>query len=143
MSEDDARDDDSDDAAGRLATGRWDLTDFLHQLRVVRKMGPFKALLARIPGMDAAMYGAPGVERELLEIEAIILSMTPHERTHPECLDRPRLRRIALGSGTSELAVRRLIKQFRQMKQAVRQLDRDGPDGPRPAPPASASRRRG
>lgn len=116
-----------EESARRLMAGRWNLSDYLDQLRNLKKMGPFKQLLRLIPGMSELMTGKGRIEGdELVHIEAIILAMTHVERTQPECLDASRRQRIARGSGTSVREVERLLKQFRQMKKAVRMLGRSG-----------------
>ena len=101
------------------------LEDFLQQLRQVRKMGPLSGLLGMMPGMGKAMKeirSANMDERELDRVEAIILSMTPAERAHPERIDGSRRKRIATGSGTNVSAVNQLVKQFGQMKKMMSQL---------------------
>jgi signal recognition particle subunit SRP54 len=86
-----------------------------------------------IPGMGKAMQGMGQVdERELDRIEAIILSMTPHERAHPEEINGSRRKRIAQGSGTTVQAVNRLVKQFGQMRKLMKQMA----DGKMPDPAA-------
>jgi signal recognition particle subunit SRP54 len=101
------------------------LEDFLQQLRQVRKMGPLTNVLGMMPGMGGAMKQLRGMdmdERELDRIEAIILSMTPRERAHPELIDGSRRKRIAHGSGTTIQAVNQLTKQFGQMRKLMAQL---------------------
>jgi signal recognition particle subunit SRP54 len=101
------------------------LEDFLGQLRQVRKMGPLANVLGMMPGMGKAMRelrGAQMDERELDRIEAIILSMTPAERSRPDIIDGSRRKRIAQGSGTTVQAVNQLVKQFGQMRKVMAQL---------------------
>ena len=99
------------------------LEDFLGQLKQIRGMGPLGNLMKMIPGMGKAMQGMGQVdERDLDRIEAIILSMTPHERAHPEEINGSRRKRIAAGSGTTVQAVNRLVKQFGQMKKLMKQM---------------------
>ena len=103
------------------------LEDFLTQMRQVRKMGPLSSVLGMMPGMGKAMKQIKSAnmdERELDRVEAIILSMTPYERAHPEVIKGSRRKRIALGSGTTIQAVNNLVKQFAQMKKMMAALSR-------------------
>jgi signal recognition particle subunit SRP54 len=108
------------------------LEDFLTQMKQVRKMGPIGNILGMLPGMGGAMKQAAGKvdERELDRLEAIILSMTPEERAHPEIIKGKRRARIAAGSGTTVQAVNQLVKQFAQMRKVMKQLA----DGKMPNP---------
>src|SRR3989440_10474237 len=98
------------------------LDDFLDQLRQVRRLGPLQSLLGMIPGMGKQLQGVKVDEREFDRIQAIILSMTPQERRHPELINGSRRLRIARGSGTNVHAVKQLIKQFEQMRKVMRQV---------------------
>jgi signal recognition particle subunit SRP54 len=101
------------------------LEDFLEQMRQVRRMGPLSNILGMMPGMGKAMKEIRSQnmdEAELDRLEAIILSMTPAERAHPETIDGSRRKRIARGSGTTVTAVNQLVKQFGQMKKMMAQL---------------------
>jgi len=101
------------------------LEDFLQQMRQVRRMGPLSGVLGMLPGMGSAMKQLRQVnmdERELDRIEAIILSMTPRERSRPDLIDGSRRKRIARGSGTTVQAVNQLTKQFGQMRKLMAQL---------------------
>src|SRR5205814_9444050 len=103
------------------------LDDFLTQLKQVRRMGPLTNVLRLMPGMGGAMRQLRDVqmdERELDRIEAIVLSMTPAERSQPQIIDGSRRKRIARGSGTTVQAVNQLVKQFAQMKKLMAQLAR-------------------
>jgi signal recognition particle subunit SRP54 len=107
------------------------LEDFLAQMKQVRRMGPLGNLMKMVPGMGKAMQGMGEVdERELDRLEAIILSMTPYERRHPEEIKGSRRKRIAAGSGTNVQAVNRLVKQFGQMRKLMKQLS----EGKMPSP---------
>ncbi len=108
----------------KLRKKQFNLSDFLAQMRQIKEMGPLENLLGMMPGMSpAALKGANFDERQLAQIEAIILSMTPEEREKPDIINAKRKRRIALGSGTSVEAVNRLLKQFAQMNQLYKQLN--------------------
>jgi len=100
------------------------LDDFLEQMHQMRNMGPLTNLLKMIPGMGAQLGNLNVDERELDRVQAIITSMTPEERAHPEIIDGSRRRRIARGSGTSVQAVRRLVEQFGQMNKLMRQMQK-------------------
>jgi signal recognition particle subunit SRP54 len=98
------------------------LDDFLDQLRQIRRMGPLQSLLNMIPGMGKELQGVKIDEREFDRLQAIILSMTPQERRHPELINGSRRLRIAQGSGSNVQAVKALIKQFEQTRKVMRQL---------------------
>ncbi|HEY8395131.1 MAG TPA: signal recognition particle protein [Thermaerobacter sp.] len=106
----------------KLREQRFDLEDFLEQLRQVRKMGPLDQLLGMIPGLGGRVKDRAVDERELRRIEAIIQSMTPEERRHPEIINASRRRRIARGSGTRVQDVNRLLKQFAETQRLMKQL---------------------
>ncbi len=98
------------------------LDDFLDQMRQIRKLGPLQSLLGMIPGMGKELRGVKVDEKEFDRLQAIILSMTPQERRHPELIKGSRRLRIARGSGTNVQAVKQLIKQFEQMRKVMRQV---------------------
>jgi signal recognition particle subunit SRP54 len=106
----------------KLRKQEFGLDDFLDQLRQVRRLGPLQSLLGMIPGMSKELRGVKVDEREFDRIQAIILSMTPEERRHPELIKGSRRLRIARGSGTNVQAVKALIKQFEQMRRVMSQL---------------------
>jgi signal recognition particle subunit SRP54 len=111
--------------AERLMQGEFTLEDLLTQMQQVRKLGPLAQMLEMMPGplAQAARQVDPAqVERSFRRNEAIILSMTPEERRHPEILNASRRRRIAAGSGTQVQDVNRLMNQFRQMQQLFKTL---------------------
>jgi signal recognition particle subunit SRP54 len=109
----------------KLRRNQFGLDDFLGQLKAIRKMGPLTSLLGMIPGLAGHQLQNMKVdERELDRIQAIILSMTPEERKHPELINGSRRLRIAKGSGTSVQHVNRLVKQFGQMRKVMRQVGR-------------------
>ena len=108
----------------KVAKGKFNFNDFYDQIQQVRKMGDIKDLAAMIPGMGKAVKDVDiDNDKAFKGTEAIIRSMTPYEREHPECLNGSRRRRIATGSGTSIADVNRLIKQFegsqKMMKMAM------------------------
>jgi signal recognition particle subunit SRP54 len=106
----------------KLRKQEFGLDDFLDQLRQVRRLGPLQNLLGMIPGIGKELRGVKVDEKEFDRLQAIILSMTPYERRHPEKINGSRRRRIAEGSGTNVQAVKALIKQFDQMRTIMRQV---------------------
>ncbi|MBR4735329.1 MAG: signal recognition particle protein [Bacteroidales bacterium] len=96
----------------KLAKDQFTLWDFYQQIQQVKKMGSIKDLAGMIPGMDKAMKDVDIPEDAFKATEAIILSMTPYEREHPEAINGSRRKRIADGSGTSLPDVNKLLKQF-------------------------------
>jgi signal recognition particle subunit SRP54 len=115
---------DEDEAAElerKLRKNQFTLEDFLDQLKKIRRMGPLTNLLGMIPGLAGHQLSKMNVdERELDRVEAMILSMTPYERRHPELIKGSRRLRIAQGSGTSVQQVNQLVKQFDQMRKLMR-----------------------
>ena len=107
----------------KLAKNQFTMMDFYNQLQQVKKMGNIKDLASMIPGMGKALKDVDINNDSFKGIEAIILSMTPYEREHPEVINGSRRRRIAAGSGTSVPEVNKLLKQFegtrKMMKQAM------------------------
>ncbi len=108
----------------KLAKDKFTLTDFYAQIQQVKKMGDIKDLASMLPGMDKALKDVDIDNKTAFKsTEAIIQSMTPWERDHPEEINGPRRKRIADGSGTSIAEVNRLLKQFegtrKLMKSAV------------------------
>ena len=107
----------------KLAKNQFTMMDFYNQLQQVKKMGNIKDLASMIPGMGKALKDVDIDNDSFKGIEAIILSMTPYEREHPEIINGSRRRRIAAGSGTSVPEVNKLLKQFegtrKMMKQAM------------------------
>ncbi len=106
----------------KIAKNQFDFNDFLAQLKQVKKMGSMKDLIGMIPGADKALKGVEINDDAFKPVEAIIGSMTPYERTHPECLNGSRKNRIAKGSGTTIVEVNRFLKQFEQMSKMMRKI---------------------
>ena len=110
----------------KIAKGRFNFNDFYEQIQQVRKMGDIKDLAGMIPGMDRAIKDVDiDNDKAFKGTEAIIKSMTPYEREHPECLNGSRRRRIAMGSGTTIADVNKLIKQF-ENSQKMMKMAMDG-----------------
>ena len=113
----------AEDLAKKMKKGKFDLEDFLKQMNQIKKLGPLENLLKLMPG--ANKMGLNNIQvnpKDMAHIEAIILSMTPYERKHPEVLKASRKMRIAKGSGRSVEEVNRLLKQFEQMKEMMKRL---------------------
>jgi signal recognition particle subunit SRP54 len=110
---------------GKMRSQSFDLTDFLGELRRLKKMGPLDDILKMIPGMSkVAAQGISVDPKQLGRTEAIICSMTPAERTRPTQLDGSRRKRIARGSGTTVQDVNQLLRQFEQMKKMMKTMGR-------------------
>lgn len=110
-------------AAKKMQNGKFDLEDFLSQLKQIKKLGPLENLLKLIPG--ASKMGLNKVQinpKDMAHLEAIILSMTPKERKNPDIIKASRKMRIAKGSGRTVEEVNRLLKQFDQMKVMMKQM---------------------
>ncbi|UCC67092.1 MAG: signal recognition particle protein [Armatimonadota bacterium] len=118
----------------RLRERRFDLNDFMRELKRLGKMGSLDHLLGLIPGMQALRRQGPlEVDRKRLEqMAAIMQSMTPEERERPEIINGSRRKRIARGSGTTRQDVNVLLKQFRQMRAMLDQLAGAEEKGPTP-----------
>lgn len=108
--------------AKKMTESRMDLNDLLEQLNQVKRMGPLKSVLSKIPGLEKQVKDVDIDDRQLDRLEAIILSMTKQEREKPEIINPSRKRRIAAGSGMKVEDVNRLLKQFEQMQKMVKQL---------------------
>ena len=106
----------------RLAKNQFDFNDFLSQIQQVKKMGNMKDLMGMIPGMSKALKDVEIGDDAFKSIEAIIYSMTPEEREHPNILNGSRRNRIAKGSGTSIVEVNRLLKQFEQTSKMMKMV---------------------
>jgi signal recognition particle subunit SRP54 len=118
--------------AERLLKGEFSLEDFANQLRQVRKMGPIAQVLEMLPGgmgQLARQIDPKDAEKQLKMTEAIINSMTPHERRRPDVLNASRRRRIATGSGTEVQDVNRLIKQYHEAQRLFKNIKKSGTRG--------------
>ena len=103
----------------KLRTAKFDFNDFLAQFKMMRKLGPLENILGMLPGMS----NVPGLsvdDRQLRRIEAIVLSMTPQERTRPDILNARRRQRIARGSGRTVTEVNDLLQRFNQMRKLMK-----------------------
>ncbi len=120
------------ETAQRMMSGRFDLNDLLSQLRQMNKMGDIKGIMKMIPGFSKLRdkIDQAGIDNRLIKRqEAIILSMTPRERSCPEVLKASRKQRIAAGAGVSVSDVNRLLKQYEQMSDVMKRMKKMGPLG--------------
>lgn len=115
----------SEELLERIEKNKFDLNDMLMQFRQVKKMGSIKKLIGMIPGAQNIDESAID-EKAFPRMEAIILSMTPQERSNPSVLNASRRRRIAEGSGTNVQQVNRLIKQYEQTKELMKRFTGKG-----------------
>ncbi len=106
----------------KIQKNQFDFNDFLAQIQQIKKMGNIKDLASMIPGVGKALKDVDIDDNAFKGIEAIILSMTPKERKHPEILNMSRKMRIAKGSGTTMQEVNRLIKQFDQTRKMMKMM---------------------
>ena len=104
----------------KIARNQFTINDFYEQLQQVQKMGSAKDLMSMLPGMDKALKDVDIPEDAFKPTEAIIQSMTPYEKEHPECINGSRRQRIARGSGTSLADVNKLLKQFEQTRKMMK-----------------------
>lgn len=108
--------------AERLMSNKLDLNDMLEQFQQVKRMGPIKGILSKLPGVGNKLDDVDIDDRIMDRTAAIILSMTPYERSHPEELNASRKRRIAAGCGQKVEDVNRLLNQFRQTQKLMKQF---------------------
>ena len=104
----------------KIAKNQFDFDDFMSQIQQIKKMGNIKDLAAMIPGMGKQLKDIDIDDNAFKGIEAIIHSMTPHERKNPSVMNGSRKNRIAAGSGTTIVEVNRLLKQFDQMSKMMK-----------------------
>lgn len=115
--------DEAKDLTRKMKKGSYDLEDFLTNMKQIRKLGPLENILKMLPG--ARNMGLNNINinpKDMAHVEAIVLSMTPYERRHPEVLKASRKIRIAKGSGRSVEEVNRLLKQFEMMKDMMKKM---------------------
>ncbi len=118
ISEDDAK-----DQMAKMRKGKYDLEDFLTNIKQIKKLGPLENILKMLPGARKMGLNNVNIDpKQLAHVEAIISSMTPIERHNPEILKASRKKRIAEGSGVSVEEVNRLLKQFESMKDMMKRF---------------------
>jgi len=110
-------------AAKKMKSGKYDLEDFLSQMKQIKKLGPLENLIKLIPGASKLGLNKINIDpKQISHIEAIVLSMTPKERKNPDLIKSSRKTRIAKGSGRSVQEVNQLLTQFDQMKKMMKQF---------------------
>ena len=108
----------------KMKKAQFDFDDYLESMNQMKKMGGLSSVLAMMPGLGSQMKGIEDAidEKKMARTEAIILSMTPKERSNPEILNPSRKHRIARGAGVDIAEVNRLVKQFEQMRKMMKQM---------------------
>jgi signal recognition particle subunit SRP54 len=106
----------------KMKKNEFDFDDFLDSMQQMKKMGGIGDIIGMIPGLNRQLKGQEIDEKPLKKTEAMILSMTPAERSNPKCINPSRKIRIAKGAGVQVQDVNRLLKQFDQMKQMMKQM---------------------
>lgn len=118
ISEDDAK-----NQVAKMRKGKYDLEDFLTNIKQIRKLGPLENILKMLPGARKMGLNNINIDpKQIAHVEAIISSMTPKERHNPDILKASRKQRIAKGSGVSVEEVNRLLKQFESMKDMMKKI---------------------
>ncbi|MCI5728480.1 MAG: signal recognition particle protein [Clostridia bacterium] len=110
------------EAGEKMMQNRMDLNDLLSQFEQVKKMGPLKGILSKLPGVEKQLRDVDVDDRMIDRMQAIILSMTPAERARPQIINPSRKKRIAAGCGMKVEDVNRLLRQFEQMQKMVKQM---------------------
>ncbi len=110
----------------KMSRGKLTMDDFLNQLKSIKKMGSMKSLLGMLPGVGKQIKNLDLDDRQLTRTEAIIQSMTRHERKDVDLLDNSRRRRIARGSGTHQNDVSQLVKGFHMVSNMSKQMSQMG-----------------
>lgn len=108
----------------KLRSADFNLEDFYEQLQRIKKMGSIRELVGMIPGLGRQVKDVEIDDEAFKHIEAIILSMTPEERRHPEIIDASRRRRIARGCGLEVSDVNQLLRQFQEMKKVMKSMSK-------------------
>jgi signal recognition particle subunit SRP54 len=112
-----------DELEARMLKGEFTFDDFLRSYKMLRRMGPLQGVMKMIPGLGKQLEGLDQVdEKQMSRVEAIILSMTPHERRVPHVIDASRRKRIAAGSGTTVEQVNQLIEARKQMAKMMKAI---------------------
>ena len=121
---------DADRLGKKMMKGQFDYNDYLAQMQQMKNMGGLSSILSMLPGMNIGGLNTKGLknadmeagEKQLGKIEAMIYSMTPYERSHPDAVNIQRKRRIAAGAGLSLDEVNRIVKQFEQSRKMMKQM---------------------
>lgn len=113
----------AEEMAQKLAKNKFDLNDLLGQFAQIKRMGPIKGILSKLPGIDSGKLDEMDIDDRIMDRNAaIILSMTPQEREKPSIINPSRKKRIAQGCGMKVEDVNRLLKQFEQMQKMMKQM---------------------
>jgi signal recognition particle subunit SRP54 len=125
---------DAERLQNRMMKGQFDLEDFLEQLQKIKSMGPLSQLLDMIPGVGSQLRQAKAEisDDDYKKVEAIIQSMTPWERRHPDKINNARRRRIARGSGQDRQQVNQMLSQFKEMQKMMGQFGQMAKKGKMP-----------
>jgi signal recognition particle subunit SRP54 len=116
-------DDEREEMEKRMMQGEFTFDDFLRSYKMLRRMGPLQGVIKMIPGLGKQLEGLDDVDdRQLARVEAIVLSMTPHERRIPHVIDGSRRKRIAGGSGATVQQVNQLLEARKQMAKMMKQI---------------------
>ena len=124
----------AEELARKMQENKFDFNDMLEQFRQIGKMGDIKGLLSMVPGIGGQIKDVEIDERQFARVEAIILSMTPQERSNPDILNHSRKRRIAAGCGMKAEDINRLVKQLESMRKMMKQMKGLGKKGMRGMP---------
>jgi len=106
----------------KILKNQFDFNDFLDQIKQIKKMGNMKDLVSMIPGVGKALKNVDIDNNSFKSIEAIIYSMTPHERSNPDLINGNRRKRIAMGSGTDVQEVNKLLKQLEETRKVMKMM---------------------
>jgi len=118
---------DAEDMAARFSEGQFTLEDFLKQIQQMKKMGSLKGVLKMLPGMGGDMLDKANIDdKQFAKTEALIQSMTFAERRDPDIINGSRRKRIARGSGNTVSQVNKLLKQYRDMRRMMKQINAAG-----------------
>jgi signal recognition particle subunit SRP54 len=128
-------DDEAADMEARMRKGQFTFDDFLRTSAMLRRMGPLQGVMKMIPGLGKQLGGIDVDEAQMGRVEAIVRSMTPHERAVPHVIDGKRRQRIARGSGTSVQQVNQLLEARKMMEKMMKQMGQ----GKMPALPGQAA----
>jgi signal recognition particle subunit SRP54 len=119
--------DEAEDLAQRFMQNQFTLEDFQRQIKQMKRMGSLKGVLGMLPGMGGDLLDKAKIDdNQFVKVEAIINSMTVIERRRPEIINGSRRKRIARGSGTNVSQVNKLLKQYRDMRRMMKQINAEG-----------------
>ena len=123
------KEDEARELAKKMQRGKFDYNDYLQQMQSMKEMGGFGAILQMLPGMGMSggkknfgIDDTDAAEKQLARVEAMIYSMTPYERSHPDAINIQRKNRIAKGAGLKIDEVNRMVKQFEQSRKMMKQM---------------------